>query len=241
MDEANGGGRPARDEAASRGAAARGAAAAGREGSAGAAARPVRVGLTGSIGAGKSTVARLLAGLGAAVIDADALARQATEDPEVLAAIARELGEGLVLRGPEGPRLDRAATAARVFGDPEALGRLNGIVHPWVRRRAAEEMAALEASGSPPPAIVHDVPLLFESGLEGDYDVVVVVDAPAELRARRLAERSGLSSEEVARREAAQMPPEEKVARADHVVVNAGDLEELEAQVRRLWRELTRR
>src|SRR5690606_1649935 len=81
---------------------------------------------------------RLLAGRGAAVIDAERLARQAPEGPVVLAAIARELGEGLVLRGPEGPRLDRAATAARVFGDPEALARLNGIVHPWVRRRAAE-------------------------------------------------------------------------------------------------------
>jgi len=87
--------------------------------------------------------------------------------------------------------------------------------------------------------VVHDVPLLFESGLERDYDVVVVVDAPRELRAARLAARSGLGADEVARREAAQMPAEEKVARADHVVVNAGDLDELEAQVSRLWRELT--
>jgi dephospho-CoA kinase len=201
----------------------------------------VRVGLTGSIGAGKSTVARLLSRLGAAVIDADALAREATEDPEVLAGIARELGEDLVVAGPGGPTLDRAATAARVFGDPEALARLNGIVHPWVRRRAADLMTALERSPAPPPAIVHDVPLLFEAGLQGDYDVVVVVDAPPEVRARRLAARSGLSAEEVARREAAQMPAHEKVARADHVVVNAGDLGELEDRVARLWRELTSR
>src|SRR5690606_32577822 len=129
--------------------------------------RPLRVGLTGSIGAGKSTVARLLAARGAAVIDADALAREATEDPEVLAAVARELGEDLLVAGHAGPALDRAATAARV------------------------------------------------------------------------AARSGLGADEVARREAAQMPAEEKVARADHVVVNAGDLDELEAQVSRLWRELT--
>lgn len=202
--------------------------------------RPVRVGLTGSIGAGKSTVARMLAARGAAVVDADVLARQATEDPDVLAAIARELGEDLVVPGEAGPTLDRAATAARVFDDPEALARLNGIVHPWVRRRAAERMDALERSPSPPPAIVHDVPLLFESGLEGDYDLVVVVDAPPEERARRLARRSGLGPQEVARRESAQMPAHEKAARADHVVVNAGDLHELEAQVSRLWRELTR-
>jgi len=199
----------------------------------------LRVGLTGSIGAGKSTVARLLERLGAAVVDADALARRATDDPEVLAAVARELGQDLVVEGPDGRRLDRQATAARVFGDPDALAKLNAIVHPWVRRRAAEEMAALERSGAPPPVIVHDVPLLFEAGLQGDYDAVVVVDAPAELRARRLAERSGLSADEVARRESAQLPAHEKVARADHVVVNAGDLSELEAQVARLWRELT--
>ncbi len=201
--------------------------------------RPLRVGLTGSIGAGKSTVARLLAARGAAVIDADALAREATEDPEVLAAVARELGEDLLVAGHAGPALDRAATAARVFGDPEALARLNAIVHPWVRRRAAALMAGYESSQEPPPVVVHDVPLLFESGLERDYDVVVVVDAPRELRAARLAARSGLGADEVARREAAQMPAEEKVARADHVVVNAGDLDELEAQVSRLWRELT--
>jgi len=108
--------------------------------------RPLRVGLTGSIGAGKSTVARLLAARGASVIDADALAREATEDPEVLAAVARELGEDLLVAGHAGPALDRAATAARVFGDPEALARLNAIVHPWVRRRAAAQMAGYESS-----------------------------------------------------------------------------------------------
>ncbi len=202
-------------------------------------ARPLRVGLTGTIGAGKSTVARQLAELGASVIDADALAREATEDPGVLARIARELGADLVVAGPRGPELDRSATAARVFGDPEALARLNGIVHPWVRQRAAELMAALERSPAPPAAIVHDVPLLFEAGLEGDYDVVVVVDAPPDVRAERLAARSGLSAAEVARREAAQMPAHEKVARADHVLVNAGDLSELRAQVARLWRAIT--
>ncbi len=202
--------------------------------------RPLRVGLTGSIGAGKSTVGRQLAELGALLVDADLIAREATKDPLVLERIAAELGDELVVVEPEGPRLDRRATAELVFRDPDALGRLNAIVHPEVRRRAAELVAEAESRAEPPPAIVHDVPLLFENGLEGDYDVVVVVDAPFDQRARRLAERSGLSREEVERREAAQLPAEEKVARADHVLVNAGDLESLRSQVRRLWRELTR-
>ena len=100
--------------------------------------RPLVVGLTGSIGAGKSSVARLLQAHGALVIDADALARQATDDPEVLASIARELGPGLVVYG----RLDRQATARRVFDDPAARAALNGIVHPWVGRRRLELQAA---------------------------------------------------------------------------------------------------
>ncbi|HEX7001692.1 MAG TPA: dephospho-CoA kinase [Trueperaceae bacterium] len=201
--------------------------------------RPLRVGLTGSIGSGKSTVARLLRERGAAVVDADVLAREATDDPAVLDRISSELGEGLVVRGPEGPRLDRAATAARVFGDDAALAKLNAVIHPWVRRRSAEITSELQASAAPPPVIVYDVPLLYESGLERAYDVVVVVDAPFEARRERLAARSGMSPEEVARREAAQLSSAEKAARADHVLVNAGGEQELAAQVDRLWSTLT--
>ncbi len=196
------------------------------------------MGLTGSIGSGKSTVARLLRRHGAAVVDADVLAREATADPAVLERIAAELGEGLVLTGPDGPELDRAATAARVFGDDAALEKLNAVIHPWVRRRSAEITRVLQESHEPPPVIVYDVPLLYESGLERDYDVVVVVDAPLATRLERLAARSGLSPAEVARREAAQLPPEEKAARADHVLVNAGGEDELAAQVDRLWSRL---
>ncbi len=199
----------------------------------------MRVGLTGSIGSGKSTVARLLAERGAAVVDADSLARQATDDPAVLQQIADELGAGLVVTGPGGKRLDRVATATRVFDDDAALARLNAIVHPWVRRRSAELTREIEALPEPPRAIVYDVPLLYESGLQDAYDLVVVVDAPYEVRARRLAERSGMEPSEVARREAAQMAPSEKAARADHVLVNSGGIAELAAQVDRLWSELS--
>jgi dephospho-CoA kinase len=196
--------------------------------------RPLRVGLTGNIGSGKSTVARLLRERGAAVIDADALARAATEDPDVLARIAASLGEDLVVDG----RLDRAATAARVFGDAAALARLNAIVHPWVRARSAERERELSDAVPPPPVIVHDVPLLYENGLDAAMDAVVVVDAPLETRLRRVAERSGVSIDELRARDAAQLPLEEKVARAAFGGGDAGDLRELRVAVKALWAEL---
>lgn len=196
--------------------------------------RPLRVGVTGNIGSGKSTVARLLAAHGAAVIDADALARAATEDPEVLARIAAALGADLV----QGTHLDRPRTAARVFSDPEALARLNAIVHPWVRARSAERERALREAASPPAVIVHDVPLLYESGLDAAMDAVIVVDAPLEARLLRVAERTGVGVDDLRARDAAQMPLHEKVARADFVVENTGDLNALRASVRDLWPKL---
>lgn len=195
------------------------------------------MGLTGNIGSGKSTVARLLAEHGAAVIDADALAHAATEDPDVLARIAAALGTDLVRAG----RLDRARTAARVFSDPEALARLNAIVHPWVRARSAERERALREAASPPDVIVHDVPLLYENGLDADMDAVIVVDAPLEARLQRVAERTGVRVDDLRARDAAQMPLHEKVARADFVVENAGDLNALRASVRDLWPKLLQR
>ncbi|MBW6457382.1 MAG: dephospho-CoA kinase, partial [Trueperaceae bacterium] len=180
---------------------------------------PPRIGLTGSVGAGKSSVARRLAERGALVIDADALARRATEDPGVLARIAAEVAPGLVVDG----RLDRAATARRVFGDPDARRRLEAIVHPWVRRAAAAAEAAAMAAATPPPLIVHDVPLLFETGLDAGMDATVVVDAPFAVRAARLAVRSGMDEAAVRARDAAQLGPAEKAARASFVIDNGGD------------------
>lgn len=199
--------------------------------------RPLVVGLTGNIGSGKSSVARRLQARGAAVIDADTLAREATEDPEVLARIARELGPELVADG----RLDRAAASRRVFADPEARRRLNAIVHPWVRRASDARMTALQASPLPPPVIVLDIPLLFENGLEQRCDAVIVVDAPLEARAARVAGRSGMDEAAVRARDAAQMPLAHKAARADFVIDNAGPEEELDGRVDALWRELLAR
>jgi dephospho-CoA kinase len=197
----------------------------------------LRVGLTGNIGSGKSTVARLLAGLGAAVVDADALAREAVEDPAVLRRIAAELGDALV----SGGALDRRATGRLVFADEGARGRLNAIVHPWVRQRSAERVAALEAARTPPPVIVLDIPLLYENGLERGLDAVIVVSAPLARRSARVAGRSGLEPSAVRERDAAQMPLEEKAARADFVLDNGGTREALEHQVAHLWRELMAR
>jgi dephospho-CoA kinase len=195
---------------------------------------PLRVGLTGAMGAGKSSVARRLAAHGARVIDADVLARAATADPAVLARIAAEVGDDLVADG----RLDRRATAARVFADPEARRALEAIVHPWVRAAAAAEEAAARAEAPPPPVIVHDVPLLFENGLDAGMDATVVVVAPFDVRAARLAARSGLSEAAVRARDAAQLDPAEKARRATFVVDNGGAEEDLDAAVARLWGRL---
>lgn len=196
---------------------------------------PLQVGLTGNIGSGKSTVARLFAERGAAVIDADALARRATADPAVLRKIAALFGQDLVADG----ELDRARLAAVVFADPEARARLNAIIHPWVGLEREARVAALSAQTPPPAVIVHDVPLLFEAGLDAEMDKTIVVDAPLTLRLTRAAERSGLTPDELRTRDAAQLLLAEKVRRADFVLRNDGDMAALRRQVDNLWQKLT--
>lgn len=197
----------------------------------------LRVGLTGTLGAGKSTVGRLFASWGACRIDADALAREAVEPgTEALARIREVWGEGIL--DAEG-RLDRAALRRAVANDPEARRRLEAIVHPAVgrlrrglRRRAEREGARV---------LVEEVPLLFEAGLEGDFDVTVAVDAPRELRRQRVTRARGLSSEEFAGMDAAQWPAERKRRAADFVLENDGTRERLEARARELWERLLER
>lgn len=185
---------------------------------------PRRLGLTGSIGAGKSTVAGLLRARGLTVLDADAEARAVTEDPAVLAEIGAAF-PGVV----RGGVLDRAALAAVAFADPARLTTLNAITHPRVRARlrALEEEAAARGEAW----TVQDVPLLFEGGLEAQMDAVLLVDAPLEVRVARVVARSGLTAEEVLARDARQMPAEEKRQRASIILNNGGDLAALEVQV----------
>jgi dephospho-CoA kinase len=199
----------------------------------------IKLGLTGGIGSGKSEVARLLAALGAHVIDSDALARAAlAPGTSELARVVAEFGPG-VLR-PDGS-LDRAAMAAIVFGDAERLATLNGIVHPYVAARVAEIMARLEESGTTDAIVVHDVPLLVEKQLAPNYDLVVVVDTSEDTQLRRLVEIRGMSEPEARARMAAQASREQRRALADVIIDNNGALEHLAEQVRLLWVRLRAR
>jgi dephospho-CoA kinase len=184
------------------------------------------VGLTGGIASGKSTLAAALRELGAAVIDADALARDAVRrGSPALARIANEFGPGVL--GPDG-ELDRKAMGARVFADPAARERLEAIVHPAVRAGVAAETARLAADGH--ALALYDVPLLFERGLDREVDGVVVVYAPPEVQLARLQARDGMTVAEARARLEAQMPIDEKARRADVVVDNSGDLASLRAR-----------
>ena len=197
----------------------------------------LKVGLTGGIGAGKSTVARMLAARGAVVVDADAVAREVVEPGTPgLAAVVVEFGPAIL---DAAGALDRAALARLVFADPEALARLEAILHPLIAARSTELVTAA-AAGPVVPVVVHDVPLLVERGLSaaGGYDLVVVVDAADELRLERLVQR-GMAEADARARMAAQAGREERRARADVVITNDGDPAELEAQVDALWVRLT--
>ena len=186
------------------------------------------IGLTGGIGSGKSTVAALLAGFGAQVVDADRIARAVVEPGTPgLAAVVAEFGARVLT---DDGALDRAALASVVFSDPAARARLDGIVHPLVRARAAELVAGAPADG----VVVQDVPLLVETGQAGSYDLVLVVEADPGSRVRRLVDR-GLTADDARARIAAQATDEQRRAVADVVVSNDGDRAELAAQVEQFW------
>ncbi|MEJ7629568.1 MAG: dephospho-CoA kinase [Nocardioidaceae bacterium] len=192
-----------------------------------------RIGLTGGIASGKSTVSRRLAEHGAVVIDADVVAREVVAPGTAgLAAVAHEFGPQALT--PTG-ELDRPAMGRVVFADPQARARLEAIVHPLVRRRATEIEAAAPAGS----VVVHDIPLLVESGQAHEFDVVVVVDVEEQVQRRRLREQRGLSAEQAAGRIAAQASREDRLAAADHVIVNNGTETDLLASVDRLWGDLS--
>jgi len=191
----------------------------------------LRIGLTGGIGSGKSTAAARFAKLGAVVIDADQIAREvvAVGTPG-LAEVVERFGAEVLL--PDGS-LDRPKLGELVFGDSRALADLNSIVHPLVAERSAELMAA----AGPDAVVVYDVPLLVENDLAGNFDVVVVVEAPLEVRLARLASR-GLAAEEARARIARQADDEQRRAVATVVLDNSGGRAELDEQVEAAWRRL---
>lgn len=202
--------------------------------------RPRRIGLTGGLASGKSTVASALRAHGAAVVDADVVAREVVRPGKpAFRGIVEAFGPSVV--GPDGT-LDRAALAARIFADEGARRRLNALTHPHIRRRMADEAARLTAAAAG-PVIIFDIPLLLDTtdGRDLGLDGIIVVYADAETRLRRLMARGGISEDEARRRLAAQVRLEDKVARADWVIDNSGTPEETRAQVERLWRTLTAR
>ena len=176
----------------------------------------MNVGLTGGIGSGKSEVARLLAGHGAVVVDSDLLAREAVAPGTPgLAAVVAEFGPGVLA---DDGSLDRPALGRVVFADPARRAVLEGIVHPYVRRRSAEI-----AAGAPEGAVVvHDVPLLVEAGLADRYDLVVVVDVGEQTQVRRLTTGRGMSADDARARISAQADRAARLAVADLVVTNDG-------------------
>jgi dephospho-CoA kinase len=191
----------------------------------------LRVGLSGGIGSGKSTVARALAERGAIVIDADAIAREVVEPGQPgLDAVVERFGPE-VLDG--SGRLDRPKLAALVFEDAAARADLNGIVHPLVAAETLRRMAA----APPDSVVVIDVPLLAEAARSG-YDVVVIVEAPEDVRVERLVGR-GMSAEDARRRMAAQASDEDRRKVADVVLDNSGAEDDLRRQIESLWAQLT--
>ncbi|MEP7091777.1 MAG: dephospho-CoA kinase, partial [Nocardioidaceae bacterium] len=176
----------------------------------------MRVALTGGVASGKTTVAALLAQLGATVVDSDRLAREVVEPGTPgLAAVGEAFGPAVLTAD---GRLDRPALGAVVFHDDEARRRLERILHPLIRARAAE----IEAAAEPGSLVVHDIPLLVETGQADRFDAVVVVDVPVATQEQRMVEQRGWTPEDAAAKIAAQATREERLAVATYVVENTG-------------------
>ena len=190
------------------------------------------MGLCGGVGSGKSAVAQLLAGHGARVLDADAAAQAVLEDDDVKAALVDRFGPDVL----DDARIDRSEVARRVFGSEGAPLKewLQDLLHPRVREQLGAELVAAQNEASPPWCVVLDVPLLIEGPTQDWCDRIVFVDASAEDRRERTVEDRGWSTDELARREAAQASLEDKRVRADHVVVNRGTIGDLEDAVQQL-------
>jgi dephospho-CoA kinase len=195
---------------------------------------PVRVGLTGGVASGKSTVSKILDELGAVVIDADVLAREVVaKGTPGLEKVVAEFGAELLT--PEG-ELDRPAMGRLVFGDEDARRRLEAIVHPLVFERIVE----LEEAAGPDDLVVHDIPLLAESGRADTFDAVLVVDAEPELQVERMMAERGWTREDAEARMLAQASREERLAVATHVIENNGSLDQLRVRVEEVFEQLRR-
>ena len=193
-----------------------------------------KVGLTGGIGSGKSTVARMLGGAGFAVVDADQVARDIMEPSSpVLEEVAAAFGADLI--GDDGV-LDRGELARRAFATTEDTQRLNAITHPAIRAESERRFAAAEEAGE--QAVIYDMPLLVDLGLNQDMDLTVVVDVDKEERIRRLVDKRGLDEADARARMAQQIDDATRLAAADVVIDNNGPLDALEPQVAALIKKI---
>lgn len=196
----------------------------------------LKIGLTGGIGSGKSTVANLLADAGLEIVDADRIAREVVEPGQpALAELAEAFGADIL--NADGT-LNRGELARRAFVDPEHTGLLNSITHPRISAETTRRFAAAEAAGT--RAVVYDMPLLIEQGLDAGMDLTVVVDVPAETRVQRLVAQRGMDENDARARIAAQISDERRRAAADVVLDNSGPREALDAQVDELVERVDR-
>jgi len=195
----------------------------------------LRVGLTGGIGSGKSAVSSRLAARGAVVIDSDVLAREVVaKGTDGLAEVVKAFGNDVLTAEGE---LDRPALGRIVFGDEAARRTLEAIIHPLVRSRAAE----IEARSPAGAIVVHDIPLLVETGQADRFDLVLVVDAPVDVQLERLTSQRGMTDAEANQRIASQASREDRLAVADLVVGNSGTLAELDRRIDEVWTTLEQR
>jgi len=194
----------------------------------------MRVGLTGGVASGKSTVSAMLRDLGAVVVDADALAREVVEPGTPgLDAVVDEFGSDVLTAD---GRLDRSKVGALVFADPSRRAALEAIVHPLVRARATE----IEEAAPAGVLVVNDIPLLVETGQATSFDAVVVVDVPEEVQVERAVRERGWTEAEARARVEAQASRADRLAAATHVVDNSGDVEDLRQRVTEVFEQLVR-
>ena len=190
------------------------------------------IGLTGGIGTGKTEVSRLLEQLGATVINADQVGHEAyTPHSEAWQQVVRTFGEDILQENGE---IDRRKLGGIVFADPEQLATLNGIMHPRMAAIVKEKLGGLEKQGT--HVAVVEAAVLFEAGWDALVGEVWTTESLAEKVVERLQQRNGFAPEEIRKRIASQMPPEDRARRADEVIANNGELEDLETVVREVWK-----
>ncbi len=195
--------------------------------------RPPVIGITGGVGSGKSTVAAILASLGCLVLDADEQAKAILDTPEIQTEIAQWWGD--VVYAEDGS-IDRAVVASIVFQDKEQLRRLESLLHHRVIQQQKDAIASADPAVT--PAVVLDVPLLFEAGMDAECDAIIFVDTPEQDRLARVEQTRGWDAEELNRRQASQWPLEKKKAKSGFQVMNDGDEADLRKQVQEVFEQI---